>query len=116
MEITMYELLGMIKDGKAPKKIRYNNIILYYDNDNYDYFKYHGDYLFRQLFYMNLTNEFLNYQVEILEEEKEIPEKLNIHYDKENRFQVKVDGKTTTEVICLKINELIDYLKSKGDE
>lgn len=23
-EITIYELLGLIKDGKAPKKIKYN--------------------------------------------------------------------------------------------
>lgn len=32
-KITMYELLGMVKDGEAPKKIKYKNII-YELNDN----------------------------------------------------------------------------------
>ena len=29
MKITIYELLGLIKDGKAPEKIKYNNGKLY---------------------------------------------------------------------------------------
>ena len=29
MKITIYELLGMIKDGKAPKRIRYNGCFTY---------------------------------------------------------------------------------------
>ena len=31
MKITMYELLGLVKDGKAPKKILYNDI----EHENY---------------------------------------------------------------------------------
>ena len=31
MKITMYELLGLVKDGKAPKKIVYNGIRLEYN-------------------------------------------------------------------------------------
>lgn len=27
MKITMYELLGLIKDGKAPKEIKYENFV-----------------------------------------------------------------------------------------
>ena len=27
MKITMYELLGLVKDGKAPKKISYNDAV-----------------------------------------------------------------------------------------
>ena len=27
MKITIYELLGLVKDGKAPKEIKYNNIV-----------------------------------------------------------------------------------------
>lgn len=26
MKITMYELLGLVKDSKAPKKIKYGNV------------------------------------------------------------------------------------------
>lgn len=31
MKITIYELLGLVKDGKAPKKIKYKNNIFYFD-------------------------------------------------------------------------------------
>lgn len=44
MKVTIYELLGLVKDGKAPKKIRYN------DNE-----------------YLNLND-----YVEIIEEDKKI--------------------------------------------
>ena len=30
MKVTIYELLGMIKDGKIPKKIKYDNDIWEY--------------------------------------------------------------------------------------
>ena len=32
MKITMYELLGLVKDGKAPKKIKFRNEIYEYEN------------------------------------------------------------------------------------
>ena len=69
MKITIYELLGLIKDGKAPKKIKYKGEILiltknaltmddiYVDKD--------GDGLFC-VYDWNLNNE-----VEILDEEDE---------------------------------------------
>ena len=40
MKITMYELLGLVKDGKAPKKIKYNGVELEYDELRKDYYKY----------------------------------------------------------------------------
>jgi len=72
MNITVYELLGLIKDGKAPKKIKYyKNIYEYNQNDK----RYHniepkrldlssklGDYNFN----------YLNDEVEIIEEDKKI--------------------------------------------
>ena len=33
MKITMYELLGLVKDGKAPKKIKFRNEIYEYINN-----------------------------------------------------------------------------------
>lgn len=36
MKITIYELLGLVKDGKAPKKIAYNSVILKYAEENED--------------------------------------------------------------------------------
>ena len=116
MEITMYELLGMMKDGKAPKKIRYNNVILYYDNENGDYYKYYGNYLFSCLFHREYTTDFLNYPVEILEEEKKLPEKIE-YYDDSVAWVIDNVGQLSDvdKVIIDKLNEVLDYFKSKGE-
>lgn len=37
MKIKIYELLGLIKDGKAPKKIKYNGEIMLFKNSYYVY-------------------------------------------------------------------------------
>ena len=107
MKITIYELLGLVKDGKAPKKIKYHNEILYFDDGTKDYY---NDEDMHSLF--GCTGCMLNDEVKILEEKK-IPEKLN--YTKEcmsssNGFllQYCVD-------FAKKIDEIIDYLKSKGE-
>lgn len=177
--ITMYELLGMVKDGKAPKKIKVGNKIYNYETFNIgkgdNYFtaewrevkgyriNYDGTY-----YYLEIRDYNLNDEVEILEEEiglnansvefninndkrdcivtldendlgidklhlencyfykendkwyvkkydfknfnleeKEIPEKLEILPDNDHY---------SNEVLYGKINEIIDYLKSKGDE
>jgi len=117
--ITIYELLGMVKDGKAPKKIKYDGqeykitkILL---EDNNYYFNYINEDM-ECIFPIN-TNH-LNDELEILEEEKKIPEKIKI--DNEDRIQAlstsnfvyKVNQPTKN--IIYKINEIIDYLKSKG--
>ena len=78
MTITIYELLGLVKDGKMPKKIKYYDRIYTYDN-------YKGD-----SGYVDKTVEpykwfvkecdierDLNDTVEILEEENKIEQKEN---------------------------------------
>lgn len=69
MKITLYELLGLIKDGKAPKKIKYEYSIyeLTPKKDNY--------YCIDELgWFTNEINslEVLNNEVEIIEEDKKI--------------------------------------------
>ena len=73
MKITIYELIGLVKDDKAPKKIRYNNEIWKYDdkletydNDDYD------DGLLEKLFYELYISDFINNEVEIIKEPKKI--------------------------------------------
>lgn len=103
--MKIIDLLNKIANGEeVPKKIKYNNIILSYDKDLSDYYKYYGEYLFYHLFGKDKL-DFLNNEVEILEEEKKIPEKLEILPDNEHY---------SNEVLYGKINEIIDYLKSKG--
>lgn len=106
MKITMYELLGLVKDGKAPKKILYNDIELEYDKDTNDYYPYYDKYLFE--FKFADCVDFLEDEVEIIGEPKKI-EKLN---DKLGLFG---DGNTQKIINELNytrtiINELIDEI------
>ena len=133
MKITMYELLGMVKDGKTPKKILFGNIVYEYFED-----KKYKDYRYKDektdiYGYLSSYIEFngfdvLNTEVEILEEEKKIPEKLETYKEVDdedsyaNILKVSKNGEyeidEATSVIVDKINEIIDcldYLKSKGE-
>ena len=106
--ITMYELLGMIKDGKAPKKVKYKNKLYYlqhYCNGEMDYTNEDNLDEIYHLFDEAKVND----TVEIIEEEKKIPEKLEILSDNEHYSNKALYGKINEIIDCL------DYLKSKGE-
>ena len=112
MKITMYELLGMVKDGKAPKKVKYINSIWEYDKETKDYF---NDGLW--LIYSTNSMGLVEREVEILEEKK-IPEKLSTWFSVETKQSKELNieyANTNFENVYEKINEIIDYLKSKGE-
>ena len=68
MKITIYELLGLVKDGKAPKKIRYDGTIYEY-SENDDFYYWEGLSLYREF----ATNgNCLDNELEIIEEDKKI--------------------------------------------
>ena len=70
MKITIYELLGLVKDDKAPKKIKYDDKIWAYDNNSQDYCNLDKtNDLFGHLFNFWTTNTFINNEVETIEEE-----------------------------------------------
>lgn len=109
MKITMYELLGLVKDGKAPKKVRYNDEI--YDTESSNNFSLM---IYETTGKMSDDGEvrlFLNDEIEILdnlEEEKKIPEKIKDKYC----------SQISKVKLAQKYNEIIDYLqylKSKGE-
>ena len=123
MKITMYELLGMVKDGKAPKEIIYNGYNYLYHTDRKSYY--------RSVVGSNwiaLTTDFsictiLNNEVEILEEEKKKPEKIKIEQDTpSSNYYIRNENGTKcaltkhSKMIIETLNQLIDYFKSKGDE
>lgn len=125
--ITMYELLGLVKDGKAPKKIKYKGTIWYLEQDfsnRLPYYKngYNMDNLLtgKEKDYFSHS---LNDEVEILEEDKEIPEKIDIMIDDTNTEYIKGKsyGKNYSKSaieLAHTINEIIDYLdylKNKGE-
>ena len=78
MKITMYELLGLVKDSKAPRKIKYSSCIMIYDVYENDYRTPDKDYYDADVkTYKYLTDCIdlftdLNNEVEIIEEPKKI--------------------------------------------
>jgi hypothetical protein len=144
MKITIYELLRMIKDGNAPKKIKYNGVI--FENNGCNCYINEED---KSLSYCVEIPMFLNDEVEILEEEprnievcgswftkseyeklahseeeKKIPEKLDhlIGYDIQQFDDLKEYVEIATSDLFGKVNkiidtlnEVLDYLKSKGE-
>ena len=103
MKTTIYELLGMIKDGKPPKKIKYADEVLEYDGYTIDYVDSDGDGLFNE--YAWITE--LNDEVEILE--------TTITYkpDKIEKIDLQKGIKTELYELASKINEIIDRINNE---
>ena len=76
--ITIYELLGLIKDDKAPKKIKYEYLVYELTFERNDYYcKQEMRWFTSEINSLGV----LNNKVEILEEDKDI-ELLNLDTDK----------------------------------
>ena len=110
MKIDIYTLLGLVKDGKAPKKIIYNNIELEYDKKNEDYYSYYGQGLFEYKF-GNCKN-FLNDGVEIIEETKKIEKIARCDDIKMTHYGELYKPTENEEILRIKINELIDEINN----
>ena len=110
MKIDIYTLLGLVKDGKAPKKIKYGNIELEYSEENEDYFQYYGQGLFEYKF-SNCLN-FLNDEVEILEETKKIEKIARCDSIKMAHYGELYKPTENEEILRIKINELIDEINT----
>ena len=123
MKITIYELLGLIKDGKAPKTIIYRDKIWEYTTTvkgtGYQYYSpvYQEWKTLQSQVYLE---ECLNDEVEIIEEQKKI-KKLDLdgYYDDNSYCECKSKWYSSEDVLVVKINEIIDEinnLKEKKDE
>lgn len=75
-KITLYNLLGLVKDGQAPKKIKYNEHLWFYNDENSVYINEKGmefeDYM------ENALIDSLNDEVEILANEDEDIEEMTM--------------------------------------
>lgn len=119
-EISVYELLGLIKDGKAPKKIKEyqsdGRTERYCLNEKGWYTTFDGT------TDMNLfTKERLNDKVEILEEDKPIIEKIKMNGESFyseyiNSWIKKENSDAYCEYLSNKLNEIIDYINRKEDK
>ena len=117
MKISIYELLGLIKDGKAPKRIKFDSYLWDYDQDVKDYSNT-CSYLFADIMVDCEDMEtFLTDEVEIIEEDNKI-KKLDIeenainrnerHIRKENHKFVSLS--VADYELAIKVNELIDEI------
>ena len=116
MKIIMYELYGKIYDETQPKHIRvYGEDWYWNDYDGYvtkESLRTTPD---AQIYLMDRYRTFMNLdkEVEIIEEEKKIPEKLGFKY--RNMYGNISQHKQSEIDIIDTLNGVIDYLKSKGE-
>ena len=115
MKIDIYTLLGLIKDGKAPKKIKYKNNIYEYDGETQNYcspINMIWDFLIGKDIVALLDDE-----VEIIEYPKKIEkiekyEDLDGHYFLNNRDKKIYIGCDEIDFMVDKFNELIDEINN----
>lgn len=120
--MKIIDLLNKIANREeVPKKIEYEGEIYEFNKNIHGYWGGKNKDCFRAM----VNWRYLNNEVEILEEKK-IPEKLEKYYD-ENLEEYVVEtyikginykemfNSRYDEMIISKINEVLDYLKSKGE-
>ena len=119
MKITMYELLKLVKDGKAPKKIKFRNEIYEYKNNIEDVFI---DYVgiekeTNERFYLssyignNYISDIFTDEVEIIEEQKKI-EKITVREKTLGFPNGEWTARNMDKAFAIKINELIDEINN----
>lgn len=122
MKVTMYELLGLVKDGKAPKEIKYEDDIYTYDEDKNDYVT--TDFPFGLMDVMN-DFDFLKKEIEIIEEKPKKIDELDYRLSYAVYYECKCEiDKVMTLIRPIlenknKINELakaVNYLLEKSDK
>ena len=118
--ISVYELLGLIKDGKAPKKIKYKGDTYIYAGDDYSINDNREDWLITKYDYF--LTIFLTEEVEILEEDKLIIEKIdttieNTLFTMECYTGIPEQAQDWNfKVLKNKLNEVIDYINRREDK
>lgn len=111
MKITMYELLGLVKDGKAPKKIKYKDKIWKYIKSDKEYLDTSNyiDALFSCFIDGEYILNLINNEVEIIGEPKKIEKcnEINHCVDFNKNENVLLDNEL---MLKNKIDELIDEI------
>lgn len=130
MKVTMYELLGMVKDGTAPKKILINDKVYYLLVDEEHYVYSQSKDIRQWVFFIdhkiniqqNLDLEVLildeNYEVETIEESQEhkIPEKIctNRIINTKDILEFEMIQNKINAEYTYAINEIIDYINKEN--
>ena len=112
--MKIIDLYNKIANGEElPEYIQWRNFKFKKCDIGEEYYSFDcGMWLFKEL-----DSSVLNEEIKVLEQEKKIPEKLKIRYkDNETLVNEKILQEDINDELASKINEIIDYLKSKGDE
>ena len=110
MKTTIYELLGMIKDNKAPKKIMFKDYVF---NEDYNYIPDYFNSNYGYLFDSTCITSILNDEVEILETTYK-PDKIEKIVEGNSWWGTSATGNEAT--LKMKINEIIDILNKEYNE
>lgn len=113
--MKVIDLLNKIANGEeVPKKIRIDHWCYKFEwiEHESNYYDKHED--IDLMSCLSMDEEELNYEVHEIEEEKKIPEKLDVLIEIKSKDKI---GALTNEVseIQRRFNQLIDYFKSKGE-
>lgn len=121
MKITIYELLGLVKDDKAPKKIEYDYLIYELTPEKNDYYcKNEMRWFTNEINSLGVLNDY----VEIIEESKKIEklpyyslEKIQKSKSKDERYENRLELlEKRINDYHNKINELIDEINNLKEE
>ena len=110
---TIYELLGLIKDGKAPKRVQWKDETFTYICESKDYKDEVNDNLFVDYEWQDMLND----EVEILEEKIEKIDEpyksviFNTDYDSATELEKKIID--NIELMRKKLDELIDEVNKE---
>lgn len=124
-KIKIIDLLNMISRGEeVPQKVLYDENEYSFVRRNRLFAKYIREPFDARVPYYLFTDVWSVYdEVEILEEEKKMPENINLAYiDKEYLLEKEDVDRKINEIINRhnilvdKVIDYLDYLKSKGDE
>ena len=111
MKITIYELLGLLKDDKAPEKIKYEYSIYELTPEKDDYYCEN-----KMRWFINKINSLgvLNNEVEIIEEPKKIKKikQLNNVAGCKEFIELEDKQQINNHILKDKINELIDKINN----
>ena len=121
-KITIYELVGKIKNGQAPERILYDSYIWTWTGDDYctKIEDKKEQFLITGMYYTWLT-EFLNSKVEILDNEDEDIEEMTMCTSGIMGFDavehITTELKDKLNILVREVNKLkkIAYFKSKGE-
>ena len=126
-KITVYELMGLIKDWKAPNKVKYENNIYEYDIATMDYFSENHEKSLLAYLFSDIIHP-LYATVEIIEENDEWEEIHTIKFNKgkkiaiEDRnsikkvFKLLCDNQEKLIIVMNKIIKNQKYLKERLDK